>query len=522
MYSRPVHMNALMIKVSTALGSIRHYNFLTLALGALFTVLVVLVCQRIVFPWDMLMWAESPFMTSMLKLHNGSALFTSPADANSFVYSPGLEYLSYALLSPLSLELDIRYLRAVNTLIGLLAALVLAIAAKNICKSGYKDAEQIALLPGFLLFALIIFKNFTADVTHPDNLHVLHFGLTFCLAGFALLRHSFGFALLAVAIAGLGVWSKQVAFGAIFGVLAAFFVAGQWNRRQQMVLLSVGAGVTIFSVAALLVPDLSRLYLLELLSQHSIKFSKIPKLLTDWVIAPHHLILTIGAVWCLKRFWVTEIALRPYLVLWLALGVTEVLPSLSAYFKVLGEWNNLTIIDVWLALCLAPAFPLILKKTANGKDRSRRKAHVFGAVLILSLFPLKKIPGEEIWKYCRDIQTSVSADIESGNRIYVGHGAMFLINAGDTSVPMDRLNSLLELRLGKDRRGEAAFNKRIKQKYYDSAYINIEWIPIGYLYWWSSQYRVESTVEAPLEELSFADAIQPQLYRGMMILRQRN
>ena len=59
------------------------------ALLALLTlVLLVQLALRLVFPWDLFVWAESPFMTNMLKLCNGVPLYTTPADANSFVDAP--------------------------------------------------------------------------------------------------------------------------------------------------------------------------------------------------------------------------------------------------------------------------------------------------------------------------------------------------------------------------------------------------------------------------------------------------
>ena len=75
-------------------------------------------------------------MTNMLKLDQHQPIFTSPADANSFIYSPGLEYICLVLLKPLGLHLDIRFCRAVNVglglLTGLLAALVPAVQASNV------------------------------------------------------------------------------------------------------------------------------------------------------------------------------------------------------------------------------------------------------------------------------------------------------------------------------------------------------------------------------------------------------
>src|SRR6185436_9215028 len=75
--------------------------------------LVVLLALRVPFRCDLYGWAESPFMTDMLKLASGRPLYGPPADLNSFVYAPGLHYLTYALLAPFDLALDVRWCRVV-------------------------------------------------------------------------------------------------------------------------------------------------------------------------------------------------------------------------------------------------------------------------------------------------------------------------------------------------------------------------------------------------------------------------
>ena len=79
------------------------------AIALLFLVLAYQLSARIQFPWDKMVWVESPFLTDMVKLSAGEPVFGTIEDGNSFVYSPGLTYLSYALLKPFGLQLDIRF-----------------------------------------------------------------------------------------------------------------------------------------------------------------------------------------------------------------------------------------------------------------------------------------------------------------------------------------------------------------------------------------------------------------------------
>src|SRR5882724_12558138 len=77
----------------------------------LVVVLMVEIALRIGYPCDLMMWSESPFMTNMMKLVHGIPIYTDPSDLNSYIYTPGLEYLTYAILGPLGLALDVRFCR---------------------------------------------------------------------------------------------------------------------------------------------------------------------------------------------------------------------------------------------------------------------------------------------------------------------------------------------------------------------------------------------------------------------------
>src|SRR5258708_4131907 len=74
-------------------------------------ILVTHTILRIIFPWDLYFWSESPFMTNLMKMDHHLPIYTSPADGNSFVYSPGLEWITFALLKPFGLQLDVRFCR---------------------------------------------------------------------------------------------------------------------------------------------------------------------------------------------------------------------------------------------------------------------------------------------------------------------------------------------------------------------------------------------------------------------------
>src|SRR4051812_31629094 len=137
--------------------------------------LVVETVVRIVFPWDLYLWAESPFLTNLMKLDHHLPVYSSPADGNSFVYSPGLEYLTFALLKPFGVELDIRYCRVISTLLGVAAAAFGALTITRLAKTLTPVAGKKLFFPvTWGVLWLVLAKNCMADIAHPDNLHALH------------------------------------------------------------------------------------------------------------------------------------------------------------------------------------------------------------------------------------------------------------------------------------------------------------------------------------------------------------
>jgi hypothetical protein len=56
--------------------------------------LVVQEIPRVLFPWDLRIFSESPFLTDMQKLTAGQSVYTRVDDCNSYIYSPGLVYLT--------------------------------------------------------------------------------------------------------------------------------------------------------------------------------------------------------------------------------------------------------------------------------------------------------------------------------------------------------------------------------------------------------------------------------------------
>jgi len=467
--------------------------------------LAVVVGLRLQFPWDLYIWPESPFMTNMLKLDMGQPLFGLPADGNSFVYSPGLEYLTFALLKPLGLNLDIRFCRVVNVMVGVLAGLIATLALRPAVATVAPNNRSPKLVwLGGGIAVLVIFKNFTADVTHPDNLVMLHTAGVFLLTLWAWREKRFGVAVAAMVFAGIGVLAKQILLFAFLGPVLVFARFNPWGWRKWFALAVIGGVIAALTLIAMTWSPNAKFYLLKLLPSQGINLSRFYWMMIDLVTADRAFLLMLGLM-SVGVLWGSGVAGREYVQFCVALGLFSVCPNVASYVKSMGIWNNLIIFQLWLLLLAWPALVLWLSRVIDERASRNSDCGLFNWTLatvltafVVLLFPSKTPAHRTMYAACSEIQNRVDADVKAGRRILVGHGMMYQLRAGVREVPLDRVNSIVEFKFAG--RGDLSyFPERIRQRYYDRLYLVLEsWYPDDVREVIEQNYEVESVVKQPV------------------------
>ncbi|MGD0529745.1 MAG: hypothetical protein ABSE49_31705, partial [Polyangiaceae bacterium] len=448
---------------------------LVVALAA--TTLVILAVEeipRILFPWDLRMFSESTLLTDMLKMTAGHGPYTAPSDQNSYIYAPGLEYLTFALLRPLGAQLDIRACRAVTVLVGLAAAFVAGGVAVRLAESlGPLPHRRAAHFVAASVAALVVFKSFTADACHPDNLYCLHAMLVIALCSGAVDRPSFGMAVVAVVVAGLGVAVKQTALPGALGALIV--VLGLCRRAfglPRSALLAASSAVSVLLGAWLDFHGWGRFWALEVPSHQTVEPERVFGLVAHVMTVPHRILLVILFVPSVL-YLAMRARDRAPMVLgpWLAVGVTEVLPSLASYFKVLGWWNNLTILDLWAAL---PIVAVVAHVVHAPREERPMVARAVAAGLLVTLLdalnPTRAWPRHGQFELGRALDAAVARDVADGQRVLVSTGSAALVHAGVRDVPLDRVSSIAEREVA--RLDELTETKaRFATRYYGKLYL---------------------------------------------------
>ncbi len=475
-------------------------RFLSVLVVAYLAWLAVVIVLRAQFPWDLFVWPESPFMTNMLKLDLGQPLYGPAADGNSFVYAPGLEYITFLLLKPFGLHLDIRYCRLVNVAVGLLAGVSAGLALRLALRMIAPDNRfpRFAWL-GAGVATLAIFRNFTADVTHPDNLVMLHTAGVFFLTLWAWREKQFSIAVLVMLFAGWGVFAKQILALSFLGPAIVFARFNPWGWRWWWLLLAVGLLSTATAVALLARSPEARFFLVELLPSQGIHLTRFYWMTIDLVTADRAFLFVLGLI-SMGLLWRSGQTGREYVQFCAAIGMFSVCPNVTAYVKAMGVWNNLIIFQLWLVLLTWPAIALWLNRSANrappGEEAKSFDWTVATLLIVFVgfLFPPKMPPHPAMYSVCGDIQQRINDDLKAGRKVLVGHGMMYLLRAGSREVPLDRTNTLLELRMaGMSERSR--FGERIRQHYYDRMYLTVEhWYPASINEDIAKYYEVETVI----------------------------
>ena len=474
---------------------------------AFVAVLVVETTLRVRFPYDLYFWSESPFLTNLMKLDHHQPVYTNPADGNSFVYSPGLEYLCFAILKPFGLELDIRFCRCISVALGLFAACFGALAATRFARSAVPIAKpRLFFLATWGLLWLVLSKNFLADVNHPDNLHAFHATLLFWLCLTAVETRRFGIALLTMFIAGVGVFTKQTNAISFAGPALAFAIFNPWSWRRWFLLVAVGALTVAISLYVLWLPPDARFWTLDLLRHQRVWLSKSYTLATDAIVMDRGVLLVLAII-ALPCLWNARNPARRYLVCWTCVGFFSVLPNLAAYLKTMGMWNNLIIFEIWMALLVWPFFALLVNSLSTARPAPREvsalpwdsrllPAAVCALVLfyLLLLVPMKVPPRPGDYAFAHQLENAVRADLQAGRKVLLSHSTEILIRAGVTDIPRDRCNTVLEMvfaGLG-DRSG---MESRINAHYYDRIYMVAgDWYETNMLETINRNYAVDHVI----------------------------
>ena len=227
---------------------------LLIAGGAL-AVYLYRVTPYVRFPADVLMWAESDFVGTIIKLRTGQPLYGLPQDSNSIIYTPGPAILTYLIASVLGNSASIPVLRAIQ--LGYVGcAVLLATRCTTLLRRLVFPSRRFSfpVLWSMLTILLLALAATSPNVNryvhnlHSDALALLVSTLAFWVVLNYVRRPDWPWLIALVFVPAVGYFTKQFLvswFGVIFTVLACRSDR-RWPHLVAFVVLSIAlVGATI-------------------------------------------------------------------------------------------------------------------------------------------------------------------------------------------------------------------------------------------------------------------------------------
>jgi len=453
---------------------------------------VVVSVVRISFPVDLWFWSESTILTNILKLKNGVPVFGPIENVNSFVYSPALEYINYAILHNFDLELSVTANRSLVFCYGIAAACMLSASLQMATPKDMRFQEKMI---AFCLIYLAVAQGMMADVLHPDNLALLAIATTFAITLRAMRSGGFVLALGSVVIGACSIWVKQTT--GLLGIAAviSLMYSQKFGVFEKAIFCIAGIMSTVFFIYTLLMIPYAKFYLYDLLLSQRMQWEKLYDFRVDLIGSPFWMIV---AATGLASFFVLRLE-QEWVSTYFVFFFLACAPGISAYLKSMGSINNLVSMQVFFVVAAIPLVVALLRCAA-------RQTSGAVVVAIALLTPLKTIPTEAMYKYASQLESAVSNGGRN-RRVLLAHGTVPLIKSGFTNVPLDRANSFLELEVG-GHAAEAGTRKRIESGYYDRIVLNNPWFGSEIVDVVRSRYKQVDSIPSVLHRSGFLRGLQ--------------
>lgn len=348
---------------------------------------VHLALTRVAFPWADNQWSEGPLILQLYRLEHGGSAYPPARLADSFDYGPVYVYLLFTLRRILGLAFSTPSYRMISASFGMLAVIPFAICASIIAgrlglRSLRVGAISVVLCSAALLAFSVLLRNITFDALHPDNLLALLLGCSLALYyALALRRIDARFIWALAAVSAVMVFTKQNSL-----VLFPILVLALWRTGAlsgRLALASSGAFVAVLALALGLMPPDMRDWTFRVPGSHPYE-TQWPRLEDCFQIAfGLQAYITFGlALFALVVFLLAQRYGRDEYVLHGLPAAGILLTALSAYFKLYGVFNNLSII----ALFSVPYCAALIGALTTPRFVMRAKLVAFaGAVLLVAV-----------------------------------------------------------------------------------------------------------------------------------------
>ncbi len=333
-------------------------------------------------------WSEGPLLLELHRMEDGGPAYTPPAAVNAYDYGPLYVVVLNGLRAAAGFHANVAAFRLLTIALGLLAALPLGYAAAAVARRAGLVGRGAAFASAAVAAPFgvaVLSHNVTFARLHPDNLAfvlvaaavALHFGIAARMLG---ARFAWGI----VAFGLAATFTKQNCGAVAPLLLAGLACAGAISLRG---LTATGAASALLAAAAIAgMPTDMRAWTVMIPLAHRYEFAA-AKFGDGFATLTWHepyLGVTILLAAAMAIVLCNTAGSR---TLWIDVAVVTAVASaaLSAYFKELGIYNDLTLLAAATVPYAGAAAGALFSPARAGSLRSAALALALGAGLVVSL-----------------------------------------------------------------------------------------------------------------------------------------
>lgn len=459
-------------------------------------------------------WSEAPALVNALKLDAHMVLYGPPAKLDSYTYSPLLNLLHHALLTPLGAEVSLYAHRTLIVAEQLVACALLVWAlGPAVARAGWSKTWMVASL------VTVTFASMLAAAIHPDHLVLVAFATAVALlVGEARLPRAVWWTAL-VLVAPFAAAAKLTGVGVGVGLAVVFALERRWG--------ALAVAVASLGLAAMTVPFFNAtlgaysFYAIDVQRAHPIEWAKLATLAST-----AHVQITIGVAVLLA--WARWLEPVPGLKVGdsdsvrvgLLTAVCAV-ASLPAWLKYAGRDNNLALLAVG-ATCAGLLG--IAAHVSRGGATIHPALGPAAALLGLTILapPISPFLGPARAAACSDaatIERAVREDDQAGRHTLAMPSVARWIAAGHRDVPPDRIQSAIELFYAEAPAADLLFS-HIEDGRYDSVVVMGEYLQRGSTPVGRFDGRLRAAIESRYTLAEPRDLVSSEGYRGALVFRR--
>lgn len=436
------------------------------------------------YPGDYLIWAETEFVSDILKFRVGYPIYTTELNNESFLYPPGSQLITYLISAVLGNGTSVTFFRVVQLGYALGAAAFAFMSFRGLMQLRYSENGSSPAIPLSFLWLPLLFLVASNSITNPfvHNLHNDSLGQLLAAAGyFVLVKYAltrdWRLLVFMALIPAAGFMVKQVVaiWAPLFVIYLGLFDRPRSIRRTIIVAVAAFGGIALaVGIGSLIWGSHFQYWIFQAAGNHPVSpIRGFQHILDTW---PYWAVGLLGGFVLLRgRFSPQVFGLW---AIWLALFLGEAATSgIGWMLNHMGPGS--LIAGIWLAAALTRLWNVEIPDMLGRLWHQRWLGYATALAVVLLLFnglgmfhlPVRTVPEDSI-RYFNELEAEFKG--LPTDKVLLDSGSWHYLN--NDVVMKDRVTSIGDRGYGQT--GDfSGIIQRLESKHYDKIMVRNLHVP---------------------------------------------